>query len=93
VDAIIRNVKDIEADHRRWLESALGRQLTENQQVIIHVVDLGNEPDAATRAQALEQAADIARRGRTNAQRDGVTEAEIDSAIEDAIVHVRRRTT
>jgi hypothetical protein len=92
VDAIIRNVKDIEADHRHWLETALGRELTENQQVIIHVVDLGNEPDAATRAQALEQAAEIARSGRTNAQRDGVTEAEIDSAIEDAIAHVRRRT-
>ncbi len=43
-------------------------------------------------AQALEQAADIARSGRNNAQRDGVTEAEIDSAIEDAIAHVRHRT-
>jgi hypothetical protein len=93
VDAIIRNVKDIAADHRHWLESALGRQLTENQQVIIHVVDVGVEPDADARAQALEEAAAIGRCGRANAAVEAVSEEEVDAAIEEAIARVRRRDT
>ena len=45
MEAIIRNVRDIESEERRVLEHVLGRQLQENQQVIVQIVTLNNEPD------------------------------------------------
>ena len=90
MESIVRNVKDIETDERQYLEQALGRQLVENQQVIIHVVDLDVEPNVEVRRDALAEASEIARRGRVHAAAQGVTEAEADAAIEEAINHVRR---
>ena len=43
MEAIIRNVRDIEASERHMLEHVVGRQLKENQQVIIQIVTLGKE--------------------------------------------------
>ena len=40
MEAIIRNVREIEPDERRVLEHVLGRTLKDNQQVIIQVVSL-----------------------------------------------------
>jgi hypothetical protein len=91
MESIIRNVKDIDADKRRWIESAIGRQLKESQQVIIHVIDVDVEPDVESRAKALDRAAALARQGRANAGLQGVSEEEIDAAIDDALRQVRRR--
>ena len=41
---IIRHVRDIETGERRVLEHVIGQQLKDNQQVIIQVVTLGNQP-------------------------------------------------
>lgn len=41
MEAIIRQVRDIEESERHVLEHVLGRQLKENQQVIIQVVTIG----------------------------------------------------
>jgi hypothetical protein len=38
METITRNVRDISSDERKVLEQVLGRQLGENQQVIIQVV-------------------------------------------------------
>jgi len=44
MEAVIRQVRDIDSDDRQVLEHVIGRQLTENQQLIIQVVTLGNMP-------------------------------------------------
>lgn len=44
MEPIIRHVPDIETEERRVLEHVIGRQLKENQKVIIQVVTLGNQP-------------------------------------------------
>jgi hypothetical protein len=44
MEAIIRQVRDIEESERHVLEHVLGHQLKENQQVIIQVVTLGIQP-------------------------------------------------
>lgn len=44
MEAVTRNVRDIETSDRRALEHVVGRQLKENQQVIIQVVTLSSEP-------------------------------------------------
>ena len=90
MESIVRNVKDIAMDERRHLEQALGRQLVENEQVMILVVDLDIEPDAEVRRTALAEASEIARRGRAHAVAQGATSAEADAAIEEAIEQVRR---
>jgi hypothetical protein len=90
MDSIIRNVKDIEADKRSAFESVIGRKLRDNQQLFIQVIDVGVEPDEETRRNALDRAAEIARQGRANAAAQGVSEEEIDRAIDEAMHHVRR---
>lgn len=91
METVIRKVRDMEADKRRWLEGFVGRQLLESQQVIIHVVDVGVEPELNVRSQALDTAAEIARVGRTHAAAQGTTEEELDTAIEDARRNIRAR--
>ena len=93
MESIIRTVKDINAEERRCLESALGRQLKENQRIIIQVIDVGLEPNEDVRRQAHREASEIARKGRANAAAQGVTEEEVDAAIDEAIAHVRRHAT
>lgn len=64
MEAVIRKVRDIEADERRALEHVIGQQLTENQQIIIQVVDLGN-----SRSDQLPEWCNVY---------EGLTEQEID---------------
>lgn len=55
MDSITRNVRDLEQSERRVLEHVLDRQLTENQQLVIGVVnvDLSESPKPAP-AEATE---------------------------------------
>ena len=46
MDAIIRNVKDIATTDRQALEHVIGQHLAENQQVVIHVVNVDVPPVA-----------------------------------------------
>jgi hypothetical protein len=47
MQSMTRNVRDLDAEKRRSLESVLGHQLQDNQQVIIQVVSLNTEPNNA----------------------------------------------
>ena len=47
MEAIIRNVREIETSERQVLERVLGQRLRENQQVIIQVVTLSRESQEA----------------------------------------------
>lgn len=91
MESIIQNVKDLDNDHRQWIESVLGCHLTENQKVIIRVVDVDVEPDEKTRRENIAKAAEIARQGRANAAAQGVTEEEAGEIIDEAIQHYRQQ--
>jgi hypothetical protein len=69
----------------------LGRRLDANQQVVIRVIDVGDEPAPQARSEALARAAEIARRGRASTAAQGATEIEVDAAIDEAIWHARRQ--
>ncbi len=90
MESIIRKVDDLNAEERRMYESVVGHALREDQRVIIHVVELGTEPDAPTRKAASQRAIEIARRGRASAADQGVTPEEADRVIDEAIHAVRR---
>ncbi len=89
MESVIHRVRDMEADKRRWIEAAVGHELQENQQILIHVLNVGVEPDEGLRRVALAQAADLARQGRANAAARGATESEVDAAIEEALRQTR----
>ena len=90
MESIIRDVKDIVPDERRVYEAAIGHALQDNQRVVIRVVNLGAEPDEATRTAALSRAVEIARQGRAAAAAQGVAPGEAEAAIEEALREVRR---
>lgn len=55
MEAIIRNVRDMESSERRVLEHVLGQQLRENQQLFVSIMDVAPEPDGEFRpVQTLE---------------------------------------
>jgi hypothetical protein len=47
MESMTRNVRDLDAEKRRSLETVLGHQLQDNQQVMIQVVSLNIEPNKA----------------------------------------------
>lgn len=91
MESAICNVRDIETNQRRWIEAIVGQPLREDQQVMIHVIDVGIEPDKSVRTAALAEASELARQGRANAASRGVSEEELDAAIEQARRHIRSR--
>jgi hypothetical protein len=88
----VRSVKDIQAGGRRWPEDVLGQNLRENQQVFIMVLTPGREPDEETRRRARAALDETFRKTGAYAQEHGITDAEIDAAIEEAMGHVRPGT-
>lgn len=85
METAICNVRDIDAGQRRWIEAVVGGPIQDHQQVMIQVIDAGIEPRRELRTSALAEASDIARRGRENAAARGVTEDEVDAAIDEAV--------
>ncbi|MDB5339441.1 MAG: hypothetical protein JWN70_5060 [Planctomycetaceae bacterium] len=47
MESLIRNVDDLSAHDRQALERVLGRSLREDQQLIIHIVNLSDQPEAS----------------------------------------------
>jgi hypothetical protein len=83
MEAIIRQVRDIEESERHALEHVLGHQLKENQQIIIKVVTIEKEPsplpdpDSESETDQLPEWCNVY---------DGLTNeqiAELDSAIRE----------
>jgi hypothetical protein len=89
--SIIQNVKDIDTDTRQALEHVVGQQLRTNQQVVIRVIDVDEQPSPRARSEALARAAEIARRGRAVAAALEASESEVDAAIEQALRQARRQ--
>jgi hypothetical protein len=87
---MIRNVRDLETANRRTLESLLGQPLQEDEQVIIRVISVGKEPNAATKQAALIRAQDVAVKAAQNRESSGVLADEADRVIDEAIDDVRR---
>lgn len=90
MESIIRKVSDIDADQRKWLESNLGEQLKDSQQIIIRVVTIGSEPSAAARDNALSDLKSLAEKGSQHREDLRVSEQEADDVLDEAMDHTRR---
>jgi len=91
MESIIRNVKDIEPDKRCWLENAIGKQLEDNQKIVIRVLTPGVEPDEQTRDEALADLRELSRKGSEHRESMGVAVEEADEALDEAMDRIRSR--
>ena len=89
----LRNVSDIQSDKKRWLEDLLGQQIQGNQQVFIMVFTPGAVPDEATRQRAATGIRQTLDQARAHADAQGITDVEIDEAVDEAIQQVRPRAS
>jgi hypothetical protein len=83
MESVIRKVGDIDENERQLLERALGRELKDNQQVIIRVMTPGNEAPEQTEAADGQESDDLPEwcnvyEGLTNQQ-----VADVDAAIRE----------
>jgi len=91
MESIIRNVSDIEPDKRHWLESAIGRQLEDNQKIVIRVLTPGVEPDEQTRDEALADLKELSQKGSEHRESLGVLVEEANDALDEAMDNIRSR--
>lgn len=87
----VERVGDLQAGGKRWLEDVLGQQLRENQQVFIMVLSPGTEPDETARRQARAGLEATFQKTEAYAREHGIDDGEIDTAIGEAMRHVRSR--
>jgi hypothetical protein len=93
MESITRNVKEIDAEQRRTLEQVIGHELRDNQQIVIRIVTPGAVPGGEQRAQAIADLRTLSEQASQHCKSVGVTQREIDEAIDEAMSHVRRRET
>lgn len=87
----VKNVKDIQATGKNWLEGVLGQHLEENQQVFIMLFTPGVEPDEVTRRAALDRMEKSWAKVGEHMEEHGITPEEFDAGVDEAMEQTRRR--
>lgn len=88
---ISRNVDDLPEASRQSIEQLIGSPLEAHQRVYIVVDAPPPGPTGATRLQAAERIRQIVSQAQAHADSKGVTDVEMDAAVEEAMADVRRR--
>lgn len=91
-EMITRAVNDLPEPERRSLENLLGFPLDANQQVFVMVLAAGKSPDKETRRAAAESIRRTMAEVDQNRGKNGVSDEELDAAIDEAMHHVRPRS-
>lgn len=91
METIIRPVDDLPATDRQTLEHLLGQTLSGGQQVIIMALSPGVQSEK-TRAAARGRLQRTFARAAEYASETGVSPAEADAAVEEAMQAIRPRT-
>jgi hypothetical protein len=86
-----RNVNEIPADERKSLENLLGASLDAGQQVLILTYKPNSLPEDAVRRSARERIAQTLLVNQRFAEDQGLTGAEADEAVLEAMSHARPR--
>jgi hypothetical protein len=91
--SITRNVTDLVESDRQSLERLLGAPLSSAQRVHIVAYTPGQEPEPGTRARAADEIERILDCGAAYAREQDVTDAEIDEAVDEAMLTIRRQNS
>jgi hypothetical protein len=92
-DMISLPVNDIPEPDRRSLENLLGHPLSADQQVFIMVFSAGKIADHETRRVATERIRRTLEEVDRRRAAQGITEEEVDAAVDEAMEHVRPRSS
>jgi hypothetical protein len=88
---ISKIVGEIPVTAKRGLEDLLGRVLQPDQRVLVVVLSPSKSPEELVRREAVDGLRQLIASAQRHADEKGVTDDEIDSAVEEAMAHVRRR--
>ncbi|MEX0717914.1 MAG: hypothetical protein WD066_15070 [Planctomycetaceae bacterium] len=91
MNATTRKVTDIDRSEKRWLEDALGQPLQDRDAVFIMVFTPDAPPDDAVRAEASAGLERVFSRAEAHAAEQGISDRQIDDAVEEAMKQVRPR--
>ena len=83
------DVADLSDEQRRVLESVIGQPLANDQVVHWEVTTLARRPTAADKARALAGLEATFAEVRRHLDEKGVSQAEWDAAVDEAVQHVR----
>ena len=89
MESVLRHVRDIQTADKRCLENTLGESLRDDQRVFIMVFTPNALPDEQRRRDAIADAAAVAQQAERNAAALGVSSAEADSAVDEAMQQSR----
>jgi hypothetical protein len=87
--ATVRKVTDLPSDEKRSLESIVGRNLQDNQQVFIMAFTPGVSPNASARAEALAGLKQTGEKVAQHLKAQGISGLEFEAAIDEAVHDVR----
>lgn len=88
---LTRNVQDLSAASRENLEQLLGTPLQARERVHIVVESPPEGPPADVKLLAAQRIRQIIAQAEARAEQQGIPDAEIDSAVQEAMAHVRQR--
>jgi hypothetical protein len=83
------NVADLSDEQRRVLESVIGQPLANDQVVYWSIATPVRTPSAADRARAIAGLEATFAKVRRNLDEKGVSQAEWEAAVDEAVQHVR----
>jgi len=86
-NVVVCKVRDLAAPARQWVAQVFGRELEEDEQVTVMVFPPQHASSPADHQAAWERIRRVLNRAAENMR--GVSEEEIEGAIDEAIAHVR----
>lgn len=89
---VSRNVDELSETSRRGIEQLLGVALEANQRVFVLVDELPPTAPAEARLRSIGLIREIMAKAQASADRQGISDAEIDAAIDEAMSDIRRRS-
>jgi hypothetical protein len=87
---ISRNAGEIPAGDKQSLENILGQPISSGERVYIISFD-ASEPTEQQREQSAQQIESVLDSAKLHASKNGVTSNDIDSAVDEAMEHIRPR--
>ena len=91
--ATTRPVTELPLPDRQAIEHLLGGSLADQQQVFIMSFTPGQPPDEAARAAGRSRLQQTFVGAQQHAEQHGITDAQADAAVAEAMDQVRRRAT
>jgi len=89
MESFVRDAKAFQGNERRWLEDSLGQSLREDQKVFIMAFTPGVPPDGTARQKAKKSLHQIFSKAEAHARQNGITQQQIDEAIDEAMSQER----